>query len=109
LNAIEALSAVGGNQSRYLFDFSPASVILRLTDDPAPRTMFAFESNGGTDEVKLDQLLLSIKSGDIHGSEVIVGGKAARIDQADSLRECGVTVCEGVKQAFQQARERLLS
>ncbi|MDA1191862.1 MAG: type I-B CRISPR-associated protein Cas7/Cst2/DevR, partial [Candidatus Poribacteria bacterium] len=37
LDAISQLGEVAGNQARFLFDFSPDSIVLRWTDDFAPR------------------------------------------------------------------------
>ena len=45
--AIEALCQLGtvaGNHGRFLFDFSPDSAIFRVTDDPAPRFLYCFET-----------------------------------------------------------------
>ena len=40
LKAIGALGTVAGNQGRFLFDFSPDSIVIRITDDPAPRLLY---------------------------------------------------------------------
>lgn len=106
LNAIEALSAVGGNQSRYLFDFSPATALLRLTDDPASRILFALEGNTESG-LNLQRLVGLVQSGDVDGKELIVGGEATRLEEIQMLRDNGVVVVPGIKQAFQLARERL--
>ncbi|MGG4032293.1 DevR family CRISPR-associated autoregulator [Paenibacillus cisolokensis] len=108
LNAIASLNAVGGNQSRYLFDFSPSSVLLRLTDDPAPRILFIFEGASDSPD-KLAKLLHTVEAGDLDGKELILGGEAAGWEQAQALRKYGVAVFPGVKEAFQQAQGRLLS
>ena len=42
VDAIVSLSEVAGNQSRFLYDFSPDSVIFRWTDDFAPRMLYGF-------------------------------------------------------------------
>ena len=42
LDGLIDLVEVGGNHSRFLFDFSPESLIMRLTEDPAPRSSIAF-------------------------------------------------------------------
>jgi len=46
VNAVTGLSEVAGNQSRFLFDFSPDAVLFRLTDDFAPRLLYGFEMAG---------------------------------------------------------------
>ena len=45
--AIEALCNLGtvaGNHGRFLFDFSPEAVVFRITDDPAPRLLYCFDT-----------------------------------------------------------------
>ena len=46
ITALCELAEVAGNHGRFLFDFSPESVIFRLTDDPAPRILYIFEQDG---------------------------------------------------------------
>ena len=36
------LGTVAGNHGRFLFDFSPDAVVIRITQDPAPRLLSAF-------------------------------------------------------------------
>jgi len=37
------LAEVAGNHGRFLFDFSPESIVFRLTDDPAPRLLYYYD------------------------------------------------------------------
>ena len=105
LESIRDLHRVAGNHSRYLYDFSPDAIVLRWTHDPAPRLMYCFEQDElGT--ITADSLLSPIRSGDIDGSEVVVGGPAA-LTLRDSLAASGVTCTEGVKDAFHEAEARL--
>lgn len=106
VDAIAALNSVGGNQSRYLFDFSPAAAILRVTHDPAPRIMFAFEG-GSHPRPNLKKLVDLVRSGDIETNNLILGGISAEWEETQQLLEAGATVCPGVKEAFQRAKERL--
>lgn len=109
LNAIRDLRRVAGNHSRFLYDFSPEAIVLRWTQDPAPRMMYCFdESDEG--QVSADLLLDRIESGDIDGEELYVGGSAIQ-HMEDRLEEEGVDVFKGIKSAFdtvkQQARQDL--
>ena len=45
VDAVVNLSDVAGNQARFLFDFSPDAIILRWTDDFAPRLSFFFNAH----------------------------------------------------------------
>jgi CRISPR-associated protein Cst2 len=91
------LAEVAGNHSRFLFDFSPESVVFRLTDDPAPRLLYVFEQHGQT--VDAPRLLERVKAGDIKGNELVIGGGFAGTATANELAKLGATVCAGVRQA----------
>lgn len=105
LESIRDLRRVAGNHSRYLYDFSPDAVVLRWTHDPAPRLLYCFEQDEhGT--IAAASLLSRIRSRDIDGSEVVVGGPAA-LPLRDSLAAAGVRYTEGVKDAFREIEARL--
>lgn len=105
LDAIACLNGVAGNHSRYLYDFSPDAVVLRWTHDPAPRMIYCFEeSEYGT--LSADKLLSAIQSGDIDSSELIAGGQGLNGLQ-EQLRDLGVTIYPGVKEAFSQMQKRI--
>lgn len=73
LEGLQNLRHVGGNHARYLYDFSPDAIVLRLTTDPAPRFLNCFEE-GEHGEISLKDLLARIKeSGDIEGNELLIG------------------------------------
>lgn len=72
VDAVAGLSEVAGNQSRFLFDFSPEAVIFRWTDDFAPRLLYGFAAAG---EKKLDlpAVLGRLEMGDLDPAELVVG------------------------------------
>jgi CRISPR-associated protein Cst2 len=73
VDAVIGLSEVGGNNSRFLFDFSPDSVVFRWTDDFAPRMLYGFEMDpNGT--VSFPDLVRKVKDGDIAAKELFIGG-----------------------------------
>ena len=131
LEGIANLRRVGGNHARYLADYSPEAIVLRWTDDPAPRFLYCFmQSEEGV--VGLQPLLAKINGGDISADEIIVGtslaipellsdgdvgeshGKA-RASAADNqtaqayrtLTEAKVVHKPGVKAAIQLLLERI--
>jgi CRISPR-associated protein Cst2 len=108
LSAIQNLRRVGGNHSRYLYDFAPEAVILRVTDDPAPRIMFCFDEND-RGELSLAKLLRRMQGDtpDVPPKEVIVGAAIDGIDKEQELKELGVAVHPGVKAAFADALRRV--
>lgn len=106
LEAIAALGEVAGNHSRFLFDFSPESIALRCTDDPAPRMLFSFDEDAG--EITIEPLLRRLHSQDIDAREMVVGGDVmASEDLKRKLEGLGVTCFAGVKAAVKAMKDRL--
>jgi len=61
---VVGLSEVAGNQSRFLYDFSPESVIFRWTDDFAPRLLYGFRLDGEQPQLR-EEMRRRIESDDI--------------------------------------------
>ena len=98
IDAVLSLSEVAGNQSRFLFDFSPDSIILRWTDDFAPRILYGFSlTEDGT--LTVPDILRRVDAGDIKPDELIVGGRLADTPDGRALRELGAHVFAGVRSA----------
>ena len=107
LRALADLNTVAGNHGRFLFDFAPEAIIFRLTDDPAPRLLYCFETSDEGKTVEAPPLIERIKAGDIHAEELIFGGKTSAPQVAEKLQELGATVCDGVKQAVDETCRRV--
>ncbi len=110
-NAIDSLCSLGpvaGNHGRFLFDFSPESVVFRITQDPAPRLLYCFSDHGG--QISFPQLLKKVASGDIDSSELIIGGDIVA-GLSDEQREIlsGAALHDGVRAAAQAVCQRLES
>lgn len=105
LDAVVGLCDVAGNHARFLYDFAPAAIVLRWTDDPAPRFLYAFEV--GEDGVRAPRLLELVGSGDIDASELFLGGEITRSTDGGSLLEAGATVSESVKGAAEAVRQAM--
>lgn len=103
LDAIASLSDVAGNHARFLYDFSPSSVVLRWTDDVAPRFLYAFESTA-EDDISLPRVLSLVDAGDIDASELFVGGELASSDDGQALARLGAHVSSSVRQAVEAAK-----
>lgn len=73
IDAIVSLREVGGNHSRFLFDFSPDSVVFRWTNDFAPRLLYSFDMDEKAD-LSFPALLQKVKDGDINAEELFIGG-----------------------------------
>jgi CRISPR-associated protein Cst2 len=109
--AIEALCNLGtvaGNHGRFLFDFSPDSVIFRITDDPAPRLLYCFETADDGKTVIAPALEERVKDGDIKSEELIIGGTFAKSEAAKNLGAfIGTNGHSGVKGAAAEAVRRI--
>ena len=108
IRAIASLRTVAGNHGRFLFDFSPESIVLRITDDPAPRLLYCFDTDDGGKTIGADALLRRVESGDILGEELIVGGDICAATVGKTLRKAGVeSMHDGVKAAISAACEAI--
>ncbi|MBI6545331.1 MAG: type I-B CRISPR-associated protein Cas7/Cst2/DevR [Cyanobacteria bacterium NC_groundwater_1444_Ag_S-0.65um_54_12] len=98
IRALCDLGAIAGNNGRFLFDFSPDAIVLRVTHDPAPRLLYGFGIEH--DRVTMPDILRKIRAGDIAANELIIGGSAA-ISLADADRALlnNAAITEGIKQA----------
>jgi CRISPR-associated protein Cst2 len=72
LEGLLNLRRAGGNHARYLSDYSPEALILRWTDDPAPRFLHCFRLDE-QGRLSLQPLLDRVKSGDIESEECVIG------------------------------------
>jgi CRISPR-associated protein Cst2 len=102
LDALCSLGEVAGNQGRFLYDFSPDAIIFRLTEDPAPRILYAFVLEDG--RLRIPDVLRKTRAGDIAAGELILGGA---IDPDDRAALEGAQYHEGVRAACQSACTRL--
>lgn len=104
LEGLMNLGEVAGNHSRYLFDFSPESVVLRVTHDPAPRLLYCFHEHEG--RVSTPELVRKINAGDIAKEEIFVGGPVA--GESDTVATIGKEHrFPGVKAAFAATKKAI--
>ena len=98
---------VAGNHSRFAYDFSPASIVLRVTHAHSSRIQNCFEHEEATRGVTLQRLIQRVESGDIPATEVVVGGDITSSADGMRLKELGVMVMPGVLAAAAEARKRI--
>ena len=93
VDAIVSLSGVAGNHARFLFDFSPESIIFRWTDDFAPRILFGFtrEIDG---IIRIPEIMNRIDEGDIDSHELVFGGQINKILDISYFHKLGVYIGE---------------
>jgi CRISPR-associated protein Cst2 len=107
LRVLCSLGAVAGNNGRFLFDFSPESIVIRITQDPAPRIFNAFKSSiDGV--VTIQNLVRKVKVGDVKAHELIIGGDVTDVltdDDKEILKLS--TITGGIIAACQAAIDKL--
>lgn len=106
VDAVISLSEVAGNQSRFLYDFSPDSVIFRWTDDFAPRLLYGFQPDAGG-HLSVPEIIRRVEAGDISINEVIIGGSLAELADGKTLNEKGCCILPGVKAAAEEVKRRI--
>lgn len=109
LQALCDLGPVAGNHGRFLFDFSPEYLVIRITQDPAPRILYCFEAPDDGETIDCQALLRRVEQGDINARELILGGLTARTQAGKRLLELGAfgTDNTGVRAAAEEAGRRL--
>lgn len=107
LDAIPAIKHVGGNHARFLYEFRPESIVIRVTEDPSPWIMNCFERVG--ESVGCSRLVRLVEVKDISASELIVAGNIADTPYGEQLNKLNVKVCRGIKEAITEAKNRLLT
>ncbi len=108
LNQLCALGPVAGNHGRFLFDFSPESVVFRLTQEAAPRILYAFEPSSRVGGVEISALLRKVKSGDVPAKELVLGGQVVEgLGAEEREMLSGAELHAGVVAACRAACKRL--
>jgi CRISPR-associated protein Cst2 len=96
VNAITKLPNVGGNHARFLFDFSPESVIFRWTHHPVPQFLYCFEQPDA-DTLTAPRLQQLITCEEIPPEEIWILGGYAFTEEAEKLAEKGVKIYPSIR------------
>ncbi|MBI5488455.1 MAG: type I-B CRISPR-associated protein Cas7/Cst2/DevR [Deltaproteobacteria bacterium] len=101
------LGEVAGNHGRFLFDFSPESVVFRLAQEAAPRILYSFVPDAA-EKPTMPDLLRKVRAGDVKPAELVLGGAVVGL-LSDADREAlkGAALELGVKAACETACKRL--
>lgn len=119
LNGLASLRRVGGAHARYLADYSPEILILRVTTDPAPRMLYCFEQHEGSGDISVRSLEKKLGR-DIDSEELFVGAAIDIAGLSDLQRDergritsespwKGATLTDGVKDAVETCIEHFKS
>lgn len=103
LDGLSCLGEVAGNHSRFLYDFSPESIVLRWTHDFSPRILYCFQED--EQDVSLPELIRKVKNQDINAQELWIGGAITVSDEVEELKKLGANVFPGIKLAVQNIKQ----
>jgi CRISPR-associated protein Cst2 len=98
---------VAGNHARFYYDFSPASIVFRVTSAHASRIQNCFEHDEERRTYTVARLIQRVESGDIPAEELVIGGELSHTDEGKKLEELGVTVLDGVRKAADEVKQRI--
>lgn len=98
---------VAGNHARFAYDFSPDSIVLRVTNAHSSKIQNCFEHDEDNRTFTVAKLIKRVESGDIPANELIVGGAIAQTEEGEKLKELGVTTFKGIQAAANEARKRI--
>lgn len=108
-HAIRGLCSIGsvaGNHGRFLFDFSPESVVLRVTHEAAPRILYPFAAENG--KVEATELLRKVRGGDVPAKELVIGGAIlAKLTDGDREVLKDAALFDGVLAACEEVCTRI--
>lgn len=104
LDAIVSICYVGGNHGRFLFDFAPESIVLRWTNDFAPRFLYCYEEDD-LGNISIPKLLRQIRNGDLDPTELWVGGEIAELFQGSEYEQ--VNKYSGVKETVDALKAKI--
>lgn len=107
LDGLTSLREVGGNHSRFLYDFSPASIVLRWTHDFAPRILYSFKEDE-EGNISVPELLRRIENEDINPKELWIAGEIATNDDGKKLQEYGANVTGGIKKLVKNLKQKIV-
>lgn len=106
LKGIIALGEVAGNHSRFLYDFSPDSLVLRWTHDFSPRLLYCFEEDP-EGNLSMPDLIRRVQVGDIDPKELWIAGSVAVTEDGEKLKQLGAHVDPGIKSTATQVIEQI--
>ncbi len=99
LDGLISIGEVAGNHARFLYDFSPDSIILRWTHDFSPRFLYCFEEDE-RGNVSVPDLVRRVEAGDIDPKELWIGGAISNV-----LEDLGANVFPGVKTTVETLKQ----
>jgi CRISPR-associated protein Cst2 len=107
IDAIVDPPQVAGNHSRFAYDFSPASIILRITSCHSSRIQNCFDHDEETRGYSISRLIHRIEAGDLPANELIAGGLLSKTESGAMLKSLGVSIQDGVLASAREAKTKI--
>ena len=107
IDAILDPPQVAGNHARFAYDFSPASIVLRVTNAHSSKIQNCFEHDEESRGYTVKRLIERVESKDIPVDELFIGGEVTNTPEGARLKELGAEVFAGVRAAADGARARV--
>jgi len=98
---------VAGNHARFAYDFSPASIVLRVTNAHSSKIQNCFEHDEESRGYTVKKLIERVESKDIPAGELFIGGEVTNTPEGARLKKLGAEVFAGVRAAADAARARV--
>jgi CRISPR-associated protein Cst2 len=105
LDGVISIGGVAGNHSRFLYDFSPDSLVFRWTHDFSPRLLYCFAEEDR--EISVPDLIRRIEAKDIDPQELWVAGAIIDTEAGETLEAKGVNAFKGVKSAVEDLKQTI--
>ncbi|MFN6475209.1 DevR family CRISPR-associated autoregulator [Nostoc sp. DedQUE07] len=99
LDGLISIGEVAGNHARFLYDFSPESIVMRWTHDSSPRFLYCFEEDE-LRNITVPDLVRRVEAGDIDPKELWIGGAISK-----TLEDLGANVFPGVKAVVEALKQ----
>lgn len=109
IDAIIDPPQVAGNHARFAYDFSPASIVLRVTNAHSSKIQNCFEHDEDNRSYTIARLIKRVEGGDVPAAELIIGGELAATAEGARLKALGAAVIPGVKAAAEEARRKVVA
>jgi len=107
VDAIVDPPPVAGNHARFAYDFSPASIVLRVTNAHSSKIQNCFEHDEETRGYTIQRLIERAESGDVAAEELFIGGEVAKTEGGARLKQLGAQTFSGVRAAANAARTQI--
>ncbi|MFB2891995.1 type I-B CRISPR-associated protein Cas7/Cst2/DevR [Aerosakkonemataceae cyanobacterium BLCC-F50] len=106
VESVTKISNVGGNHARFLYDFSPESVVFRWTHHPVPQFLNCFRVND-EDILSATKMVQLLEVEEIPADEIWIFGGYAFTEEAKALAQLGCHVYPSLRKGTKALLDRI--